>query len=322
MQNMRESGAWFETIGLSLVAVFLYQTALLLLLFLVPGVILIRRRGEVWYGIGALITVAVMGLFRYAQLARVGAEHPVGLALGDIALPVLLLAGVYLMGRRQLWGFTGLYRLGLATLGTGILSIPVLVPLVQSGSFENVLEGQFRLALQALGGTAQVGPESVEQFARLGLQLLLGSYLAFYMALVGLNWYIGGHMAARFFQNVQGAPRFRRFILPSYVVWVLLVGAVGVFVDMVGGIGALRYVAWNAVLASLVLYGAQGIGIIRFLFDRYNMSQGARIGIGIALIVGLFIPALNLVVLLGIPGLGISELWVRYGRLESPRSSG
>jgi hypothetical protein len=105
-------------------------------------------------------------------------------------------------------------------------------------------------------------------------------------------------------------------------VWVLLVGAVGVFVDVAGGIGALRYVAWNAVLASLVLYGAQGIGIIRFLFDRYNVSQGARIGIGIALIVGLFVPALNLVVLLGIPGLGISELWVRYGRLESPRSSG
>ncbi len=64
------------------------------------------------------------------------------------------------------------------------------------------------------------------------------------------------------------------------------------------------------------MYAIQGLAVVWHLLDRRKVGRPQRIGLAVGLVIGLLIPGLNLVFLLGLPGLGISEVWVNYHRFE------
>jgi hypothetical protein len=81
-------------------------------------------------------------------------------------------------------------------------------------------------------------------------------------------------------------------------------------------LGWLDFAIWNVALLTLAVYAIQGIAVLWHLLDRRHVRRTVRIGIAATLVIGLLVPGLNLVFLLGIPGLGISEVWVDYHRFE------
>ena len=76
--------------------------------------------------------------------------------------------------------------------------------------------------------------------------------------------------------------------------------------------GWIGYISWNTALVMLLLYGIKGAGLIKYLFGKYKLAKQKQRAVVMMMFILFLIPGLNLIVLLGIPGLGVSEIWVRY----------
>jgi hypothetical protein len=317
MQLTKDQTAWFETIGLALISVFLYQSGFLMMLFLVPMVMLIRRRGVELFLFAAVVALAGIFGFKLAQISRATSASFQVLALMDAAVPLLLLAGTYVMATPRLGRFRIAERLGLAVAGIGILATPLLIAAVQSG-MASALEEQFQLVFRAIQGS-EVGPDPAvaQRVASFAIELLLSFFVASAGIALGLNWYVGQHLARRIFGNVHTAPSLTGLKLDPGWVWVVIAGALGVLAHLTVGIGVVRFAFWNVLLFGLALYGAQGLGILFWLLHRKGIGPGGRILSAVVLIVFLFVPGLNVAVMLGVPGIGIAEIWVNFGRASN-----
>ena len=71
--------------------------------------------------------------------------------------------------------------------------------------------------------------------------------------------------------------------------------------------------AWNVALLGTVLYGLQGVDILKFILRRMERFRSMVI---FAIILCLFMPGLNIIILIGVPLLGVSGLWIQYDRGE------
>jgi hypothetical protein len=100
------------------------------------------------------------------------------------------------------------------------------------------------------------------------------------------------------------------------MIWPLLVPWALILAGLRFDIGPLRYAAWNLGLIMLFTYGMQGVGIIQTLLERRNASRGVRVLITALLVFMLFWNRTALIVLVGLPCLGVSELWIHYRKAE------
>ena len=70
-------------------------------------------------------------------------------------------------------------------------------------------------------------------------------------------------------------------------------------------------VAWNSALAISLLYLVQGISIAAFFVRKRNVNASAfRIFILLGLMV--LVPGVNMVPMIVLPLLGVSETWIRF----------
>ncbi len=102
--------------------------------------------------------------------------------------------------------------------------------------------------------------------------------------------------------------------LPQKFIWIFLGSLALVLWDRIQGIpiGAL-VLGLNILMGSVVLYMMQGFSILVFLIAR--RFPGVRVsGLFIRCIVFSLFPFLSIVVMLGLPLLGISETWIEFRR--------
>jgi len=99
--------------------------------------------------------------------------------------------------------------------------------------------------------------------------------------------------------------------LPVAMIWVVIAAWGGVLLSMLVDVGWLSFVIWNLALLSLAIYSIQGLAVIWHLLDRKKVARNQRLVLAVVLILGL-----NVVLLLGLSCLGISEVWVNYHRFE------
>ena len=71
-------------------------------------------------------------------------------------------------------------------------------------------------------------------------------------------------------------------------------------------------VLWNIIVLCVILYFAQGLGIVAFFLSRPSISSFMRIGLLILLGILFFSPILNMLLLSGLVLLGIAENWVPF----------
>jgi hypothetical protein len=144
--------------------------------------------------------------------------------------------------------------------------------------------------------------------------LLLSTFLFAYSLVLAGSWYLGQLIAAK---TMGTEPfRLRAFRLPDVAIWALVAAGGAAVLSFAGNLGVFEHLAWNALFVSLLLYAAQGLGILWSLLDRYDVARGIRIGIGFALVILLVTPGANVLVLLGLPGLGVAETWIDFRRFE------
>jgi len=316
---MSARDVWIEAAILSVVSAFLYQSALFVFVFLVPLAALGRRHGPEWLGMAAFVTGGVVAATRITSLIRLDIEWDFAILLMEVLPPAAFLGGLYLLETRLLYGVRRLYRMIQAVLIAGAVSVPVILLVSSSSVAMETLRQQFEL-LHTMFTGGESDPARLGRFATVGgmmeavLDLLLSTYLFAYTVVLAGNWYLGQLIGART-QGEEGF-RMRDFRLPDVFVWALVGSSGAALVSLAGNAGVFEHLAWNALFTALFLYGAQGLGILWSLLDRFEIARGIRIGVGVALAILVLVPGANILVLLGLPGLGVAETWIHFRSTE------
>ena len=113
-----------------------------------------------------------------------------------------------------------------------------------------------------------------------------------------------------------GLTRVADFKLPDRYVWPLIASLALVVLNLIVPLEPLEVLAWNALLIFAFLYGISGLGIIRFLLSKLKVRPGIRWLLIIGIIILAMTPRIGIAVLILIPGLGVSEVWLKYRREE------
>lgn len=329
---------WLETAGLALASVLLFRFGLLGLVFLVPVQLVWIRRGEEAGLIASGGVIAGIALVKWIDLLRLrsaaGAEGVSGgVVLLDVVFAAGLLLGLFVMNSERAVipvGDDGYRRLSvpermIAAVCAGALVYGPTIGLIASGDASNsVIAAQIEL-LRPLFEATGASTEEVRVLTEIIIGALLSGVLFGYFVMLVGNWWIGVQIAFRTRVRLPaGNPVMARhaglelteFRLPGYLVWALIAAWGGVLGSVVLEWGWISYIFWNAAFVTMALYALQGIAIVWYFLDRRKVQKGARIAVAVGMVFGLLIPGLQLFVGLGLPGLGISEIWIDYHRFR------
>ncbi len=141
---------------------------------------------------------------------------------------------------------------------------------------------------------------------------VLSGFMFGYFINLSITVYLGRLWEARTFGAGQRLPRLKEFMIPEIFVWPLIacwaVVLLGRFQDLRG----IEIVALNGGLILLFLYGLQGIGILRHLVDKHGLRRRFNMIAILVVILMLIFPPLAILLLVLVPGLGVSEIWIKF----------
>jgi len=104
-------------------------------------------------------------------------------------------------------------------------------------------------------------------------------------------------------------------MIPDCFIWILICALSLILVDARFQLNQfLAYAGWNVFLIVMLLYGIRGIGIIRQMLEARGLHPVVRMFLTLAVVVLLMHPLFGRVLLIGIPCVGISEIWFKYKR--------
>jgi hypothetical protein len=187
-----------------------------------------------------------------------GVNLPFGVA---VALPAVVLARQALLWRSRPDGSVEWYPPGLvlgwlfAAAGAGTM-IAGLVFAGESGGFPGAVESLVRQMLEALGDT--LGPNERSHLTAMFVPYLPAMVGASWVLMTALNGVLAQGGLVRLGRNRRPSPAYATLVLPDWVAWGVLVGAV---VAMLAD-GSLGYAARNAAVLLLLGYVFPGLAWI------------------------------------------------------------
>ena len=342
------------------ISALLYHLGMGFLLFGVPlQVVLVRRGRAPFLAALGMAFALILAVKLVIQGGGVGPQAAPFLLL-EMFVVLALLGGLVLIQLPDLFPgiqippMRRVTRLVLATAAVGVLSIPLIVYLRSNEPFNAGLREVFDALAGALqrtfGAQGEAPPNAVGSLgaeAALSAASLSGpalmqfvgqifwrGFLFSYMGLLGLTWWLATRLGLRFpvrsggqslSKDISGGavrpwPRIAEFRLPDTYVWPLIASLAVILLGLFLETGPLGLAAWNAGVILLFLYGISGIGVLQYLLRKLKVPRGMRILLGILLCLLVISPRANLAVFILIPGLGVSEIWLKYRTRE--RSNG
>ena len=302
-------------------AIVLLQLKLSFFFFVVPLHVLYRKDGRRDFLLASVVVVAVtIAIVARRVLTFEDQGLRTLILLMELAVPVMFLAGIYVMLDGAQIRIPGIYRYLLALAGPGFVGFLVfskifayqpLVEIMQELSQQ--MGGLFASTYEVQGGMDEALMwdffQSPELWAAME-ETFLRTWLLGFSVLILLCWRMGESVMA--FSRRQSLARLVDFRVPHRLLWPFLLLWAVVGIQIFFPMPVLRYPLWNAGLVLLFLYGLQGLGLLRYLADKRRIPRGMQF-LGMALLVVLFMkPIWNTVVIIGIPALGLSEHWVIY----------
>ena len=103
------------------------------------------------------------------------------------------------------------------------------------------------------------------------------------------------------------------------LIWVLSFSLLLVVVTRMVKLEIPEIVLWNILILCIILYFAQGLGIMQFFLTRNIVPPFLRFFLVVLFIILIFSPIINAILLAGIVLLGISENWVPF---RAPKQNG
>lgn len=307
----------------------LYLSVLFSSLFLVPvqsAFCRFGRRAGIMAAGSAILAVAMAQTIAFAGI---GASTIPASILGF--LPIMALAGGMVLVNAAFWArVRGLWRVsgvaGLLAVGT----TPFVIALVSAPGFridlERLVSGSLAPLFQAAAGSPE-GSATYEDaviaatfvptdIVALWLRMLSSSFVALLLAVIGINWWLGGRLASRFITGtgeIPASPALRHFRVPAVLLWPFLAAwaALGAAL-LLNAPPLLEAAAWNAALSLALVYGAQGVGIAAHLLDRLGTPRGIRLALGASVVAACTLAPASAFAIAAFPLLGVTEAWIPY----------
>ncbi len=335
MFSFRINKTWLEITLFAIASIVLYQFSMGIFFFLIPLQILIVKRGYDAFLYASVLTfIAVITV----KLIRLGVSNLTAevkpLMLLEILVLVSLLGGLILLNTnfKKLTFNSTLIKILSITGVFGILSVPFILYYrnnVQFIKFMDMVFNSISEYLKQMFGSNNTGTEAIfekyinpKSLKETTTQIFYKSYIFDYFALIGFSWWVGTTSSVRAatmlgtYNGETNIPRVANFKLPEYYLWPLIINFALVLIDFKINLSAIGYIAWNIFLILVLLYAIQGIAIINFLFKYFRVNIGFRFIVFFTLAILLFTPKINILILILIPGLGISEIWIKYREFE------
>ena len=238
----------------------------------------------------------------------------------ELGVPLMMLAGYFLLLDGKLLKLPGVYRLLLATAAVGGLSLLIFPRFFYNDTIVTLIQDQIRqMGLLFRSGNAVQGgfddalvenyfsDPAVFQVMR---DVFFRTYLTGFALVLLFFWRLGERLQAGL--TGTGTMVLKDFRVPRQLLWPALIALFLMLLEMLVPMGLFRYPVWNAGVLLLLVYGFQGLGILLFLMDRYRFPRGMRFLVFVILVSLLLRPGVNVVIMIVIPALGISETWIRY----------
>ncbi|MBR4683658.1 MAG: DUF2232 domain-containing protein [Spirochaetia bacterium] len=304
----------------SCVSVFAYQTGFFFFLFLVPLQLLLFRSGLKVARIAVLgvgIALVYLGI-RHTALGNGDVRRY--LLLVELVIPFLLLGGFLLEN-----GFFGnlggvLLNALLATAIAALVSIAVLHVLLNNEAFIAYYKTQFAEMFNILKSTL-AGSSDIDLIPMMDMDVdtMLSHVSSVFFKGFLFAYFCILFVSYTFALSVERLTKHEAGIItvmiPDYFVWVLIAALSLVLVDArFQPNPVLGYVGWNVFLIVMFLYGLRGMGLIRQMLEVRNVHPVVRFFLAFAAFMLLMHPRYGRVLLVGIPLIGISEIWFKYKR--------
>ena len=314
-----------EIILFSLFSVLCHQSGYLFFFFLIPLQVLKNKKGFNSLFFACVITAAA--IFLASIIRTSGVQSPATrlvIIFSEMFLPAVLLTGLLYINYEWPGNPRMLKKMLIVTAGALVAGIPAMI-VYNSAVFQNFYKSQIALALEMLNRAfSEVDSIEASDIAAIlagidagtvyGIirKAVLRSYLFAYFAILSVSWWFGSSGIRNGRWKSSFSPS--SFSLPEYMVWPLIAALSIVVLDYRVSTGFAGYLAWNILLIMAALYGARGLGILNGLMTAANLPRGLRMLIVFTIVLILMQPGLNYLVLIGVPGLGVSELWINFKR--------
>jgi len=319
-----------EALVFAAVSTLLYHLGMGFILFLIPLQVVLVRKGRKSFAISSGLALTLIIIVKLILFGR--AQDPSAFLTVEIATVLSLMGGLVLIQLPELSSGFEKYRLPrvlrlLITTGVaGVVSVPVILYLRGNEEFLLGMQEIFSAfatnmnrafteaeAFNLLSGSGMFQAESLMQISS---TFLLRSFLFDYFLLLTFSWWLGTVIGARTVGKKHGLTRVADFKLPDTYVWPLIVSLGLVLGTLLVPVEFLEILAWNSLLIMVFLYGVAGLGILRFLLKKLKIPVGFRWLLILAIIILAMTPRINFIILILVPGLGVSETWLKYRREE------
>jgi len=303
--------AYYKLVIYILAAIVLSRLGVLYIFCMIPLHFMQQKYpGKVFFASSAAITLGIV-LWDSIGYIRIGLESSdVLIAALGMFYPGALFIGVIVfyipIEMRKL------YRFLLAGIIPGCIGA-YFVFLFEGESIasESAINFYYSIFQEVLNfsGYGEIDNNSISFLFALALKIIKSSFLPIWYFLTGLGILMSEMIYSR--QRKLRETFLDIFKVPDLFLWPFIVSWIIALLDIVLGLGIFGILGWNIALVFLMIYGTAGISIL--------MNLGARKGIRlnplswvVFSIFLLLIPVINVIMLIVIPVLGISEHWIKY----------
>jgi hypothetical protein len=305
----------------ALLSVSLVRMGIFGMLFLLPFALAGFFGGEKPLWLAAFLAVTGNSVLLFTVWRNAGADSVI-LVWNILYYAVMVLAFCWInadQGKRvPFFPIPPPYRLALGSLAAAAAIIPCFLAVMENREFVRFVAVRLEAVYKASGGELDA-EEFILSLVYLGIRggILVSALFFFAVSrqfAVFIAWLV---------RREKPAPGLIGFKNGQFLIWVLSVSLGAVLLGSVTGLTALEAGAWNILALCAILYLAQGGGIALYFLVR--LPPLYRLLANLALLVLLFRPGIN-AVLLGILILaGIIENWVplrTFGSQGSPPTPG
>ena len=312
-----------DIIWFTILATLFHQSGYLMMLFLIPLQVIRNRkdfRTLLISSAAVLTAVMLMAIVRSGGFENY--SHRVVFIISEVLMPAYLLAGFLYINYDWPGNPRMLKRMLAATAAAFIIGIPVLLfynnQILQEFYLEQYRFGiEYLKSMLAQNDSVEAGElaERIQSFSPEYMsetikRSALRTYLFWYFLILSGSWWFGSSGIR--YGKWRSALNPSIFTMPDFMVWPLIVSLLVVLVDRKISAGFIGFTGWNILLIMATLYGFKGLGIIQNFMKILKFPPPMRMMIIFTLSLLLVQPGINYFILIGVPLLGVSEIWIKY----------
>jgi len=102
--------------------------------------------------------------------------------------------------------------------------------------------------------------------------------------------------------------------LPEWMIWPFLISWVLVLLDILFKLGGITLIGWNIGLVLALCYMLNGLALYQHIVQAKRNRTVSGFKLSLLVLLFQFVPVVNILVLVLLTGLGVSELWISYNR--------